>query len=104
MALHADASRAGEPPSEEPAFANVRIAEPPTTVRALPGPARSAQCKLSTGAIEIVLANGRLVRVGDGVDPNALRLVIAAAWRRPACSRTCWSAPTATTSRSTGRA
>ena len=66
-----------EPPSAEPAFADVRIAEPLTTVRALPGAASPAWGELSTCAIEILLANGRLVRVGAGVDPDALRRVIA---------------------------
>ena len=50
-------------PDPKPAFLPVRVvADPP---------------ELATGGVEVVLANGRCVRVGIGFDPHTLARVVA---------------------------
>lgn len=58
-----------------PAFAPVRIAEPssPPPVPALPPATRRRH-----SIVEIVLGNGRVVKVDDGINPGALaRLIVS---------------------------
>lgn len=63
---------------DQPAFADVRIAPPPQPARTTAPPAVSAaEDRAASDAIEIVLGGGRRVRVGPGVDADALRRVLA---------------------------
>ncbi len=63
---------------DQPAFADVRIAPAPQPARTAALPATPAtENRAASDAIEIVLGGGRRVRVGPGVDADALRRVLA---------------------------
>ena len=63
---------------DQPAFADVRIAPAPQPARtAAPPAAPVTENRAAPDAIEIVLGGGRRVRVGPGVDADALRRVLA---------------------------
>jgi transposase len=61
-----------------PVFAPVRIAEPVKPSSPPPVPALPPAARRRHSIVEIVLGNGRVVKVDDSIDPGALARLIAA--------------------------
>jgi transposase len=61
-----------------PVFAPVRIAEPVKPSSPPPVPAVSPTARRRSSIVEIVLGNGRVVKVDDSIDPGVLTRLIAA--------------------------
>ena len=71
------------PPQPSPAFVPVRI-EPPTraacadVASALPEARPASPSRRRAGMVEIVLGNGRVIKVDESIDPSALARLVAA--------------------------
>ena len=63
---------------QRPAFVPVALAPPTVSTASAPGAEPSAGLSSTNGMIEVVLVNGRILRIGADIDLAVLKRIVAA--------------------------